>query len=92
LVANYLTAHLMLHETAGIKPGERILVYGAAGSVGSALLQLGKVAGLEMYGTASKYNHELVSALGATPIDYHIVNLVDFCDVLHRLCRYCRLH
>jgi len=75
LVANYLTAHLMLHHVAGIQPGERILVHGAAGGVGSALLQLGKVAGLEMYGTASKYNHELVSAFGATPIDYHTEDL-----------------
>jgi NADPH:quinone reductase-like Zn-dependent oxidoreductase len=40
------------------------------------LLELGKLAGLEMYGTASKYNHELVSALGATPIDYRTE---DFC-------------
>jgi NADPH2:quinone reductase len=70
LVANYLTAHLMLHRTANVRSGERILVHGAAGGVGSALLELGRLAGLEMYGTASRYNHELVSALGATPIDY----------------------
>ncbi len=70
LVANYLTAHMVLHETANIQSGERVLVHGAAGGVGSALLELGKLAGLELYGTASNYNHELVSALGATPIDY----------------------
>ena len=70
LVVNYLTAHLALHETARVRSGERILVHGAAGGVGSALLHLGKLAGLEMYGTASKHNHDLVSALGAVPIDY----------------------
>ena len=70
LVVNYLTAHAALHQTANLQSGEHILVHGAAGGVGTALLQLGKLAGLEMYGTASKYNHELVSALGATPIDY----------------------
>lgn len=70
LVANYLTAHMMLHEVAKVVNGERALVHGAAGGVGSALLELGKLAGLELYGTASKYNHELVSGLGATPIDY----------------------
>ena len=70
LVANYLTAYLAMHETAKVQSGERILVHGATGGVGTALLQLGKLAGVEMYGTASKYNHELVSALGATPIDY----------------------
>jgi NADPH2:quinone reductase len=70
LVVNYLTAYLAMHETARVQSGERILVHGAAGGVGSALLQLGKLAGLEMYGTASRYNHETVSELGATPIDY----------------------
>jgi NADPH2:quinone reductase len=69
LVINFLTAHLAMHGTANIQSGERVLVHGAAGGVGSALLQLGKLAELEMYGTASQYNHERVSALGATPID-----------------------
>jgi NADPH:quinone reductase-like Zn-dependent oxidoreductase len=77
LVANYLTACLMLHRTANVQRGERILVHGAAGGVGSALLELGRVAGLEMYGTASKYNHELVAALGATPIDYRTEDFVE---------------
>jgi NADPH:quinone reductase-like Zn-dependent oxidoreductase len=76
LVANYLTAHLAMHRTANIQSGERILVHGAAGGVGTALLHLGKLAGLEMYGTASAYNHELVSVLGATPIDYRTEDFV----------------
>jgi len=77
LVGNYLTAHLALHRTARMRNGERILVHGAAGGVGTALLHLGKLAGLEMYGTASKHNHELVSALGATPIDYRTEDFVE---------------
>jgi NADPH:quinone reductase-like Zn-dependent oxidoreductase len=77
LVVNYLTAYLAMHRTANVQGGERILVHGAAGGVGTALLQLGKLAGLEMYGTASKYNHELVSALGATPIDYRSEDFVE---------------
>jgi len=77
LVTNYLTAHMLLHQTASVQRGERVLVHGAAGGVGSALLELGKLAGLEMYGTASKYNHELVSALGATPIDYCTEDFVE---------------
>jgi NADPH:quinone reductase-like Zn-dependent oxidoreductase len=70
LVANYLTAYGALHRVAKVRSDERVLIHGAAGGVGTALLQLGKLAGLEMYGTASKYNHELVSSLGAPPIDY----------------------
>jgi NADPH:quinone reductase-like Zn-dependent oxidoreductase len=77
VVVNYLTAHGALHRTANIQSGERILVQGAAGGVGTALLDLGKLVELEMYGTASKYNHELVSALGATPIDYRKEDIVE---------------
>jgi NADPH2:quinone reductase len=77
VVVNYLTAHMALHGTANIRSGESVLVHGAAGGTGSALLELGRLAGLEMYGTASKYNHELVSALGATPIDYRTEDFVE---------------
>jgi len=77
LVVDYLTAHAMLYQAAEVQGGERILVQGAAGGVGTALLQLGKRAGLEMYGTASAYNHALVSRLGATPIDYRAEDFVE---------------
>ena len=71
LILNYITAYQMLHRSAKIKPGQRALVYGASGGVGTALLQLGRVAGLEMYGTcSSSRGASAVSGLGATPIDY----------------------
>ncbi|MBI2468998.1 MAG: zinc-binding dehydrogenase, partial [Candidatus Rokubacteria bacterium] len=76
LVLNYVTAWQMLNRTARPKPGERILVHGAAGGVGTALLQLGKRHGLEMVGTASKGKHTLVSELGAMPIDYRTEDFV----------------
>lgn len=82
VVVNYLTAHMAMHRTANVQSGERILVHAAAGGVGTALLELGQLAVLEMYGTASNYNHELVSALGATPIDYHTE---DFVKRVHEL-------
>ncbi len=82
LVANYLTADLAMHKTARVQSGDRILVQGAAGGVGTALLELGKLAGLDMYGTASKHNHALVSSLGATPIDYRTE---DFVERIHSL-------
>lgn len=82
VVVNYLTAHMAMHRTANVQSGERILVHAAAGGVGSALLELGQLAGLEMYGTASSYNHELVATLGATPIDYH---MEDFVARIHEL-------
>ena len=70
LVLNYVTADQMLHRKARVKPGNRILVHGAAGGVGTAFLQLGKLEQLEMYGTASMAKHDVVKGLGATPIDY----------------------
>ncbi len=82
LVVNYLTAHVMMHRAAKVQHGEDVLIHGAAGGVGTALLELGKLAGLEMYATASKHNHELVSALGATPIDYRSE---DFVERIHSL-------
>jgi NADPH:quinone reductase-like Zn-dependent oxidoreductase len=70
LPLNYVTAYQLLHRMAKVKPGERILVYGAAGRVGSGLLQLGRLAGLQVYGTASPSKRELLTQLGATPLDY----------------------
>lgn len=77
VVANYLTAYTMMHRAAGVEKGERVLIHGAAGGVGTALLELGRLAGLEMYGTASLHNQELVSSLGATPIDYRTEDFVE---------------
>lgn len=70
LVLSYVTAYQMLHRVAKVKRGQRVLIHGAGGAVGTALLQLSKLLDLEMYGTASKPKHELVKRLGATPIDY----------------------
>src|SRR5436305_11987435 len=51
LVLNYVTAYQMLHRSAKVRSGQRVLIHGVAGGVGSALLQLGRLARLEMYGT-----------------------------------------
>lgn len=70
LVLNYVTAYQMLHRFGRLQSGQSILIHGAAGGVGTAALQLGKLAGLRMFGTASKPKHDLICSLGATPIDY----------------------
>jgi NADPH:quinone reductase-like Zn-dependent oxidoreductase len=76
MVVNFLTAHGMMHRVAQVEPGERALVQGAAGGVGSALVQLGALAGLEVYGTASTGNLAVVADLGATPVDYRTEDVV----------------
>jgi NADPH2:quinone reductase len=70
LVLNYITAYQMLHRTANIRQGQRVLIHGAAGGVGTALLQLGRLVGLEMYGTCSSRSAETVHNLGGVAIDY----------------------
>lgn len=82
LILNYITAYQMLHHAAKARAGERALITGASGGVGSALLQLGKLAGLEMYGTCSARGAEAVSSMGAIPIDYQHQ---DFVAEIHRL-------
>src|SRR5437667_3815639 len=82
LVLNYITAYQMLHRSAKVRAGQRVLIHGAAGGVGSALLQLGRLAGLEMYGTCSSRGASAVSDLGAIPIDYQHQ---DFAKEIHRL-------
>jgi NADPH2:quinone reductase len=82
LVLNYITAHQMLHRSAGVRAGQRVLIHGAAGGVGTALLQLGRLAGLEMYGTCSSRGASAVSDLGGIPIDYQHQ---DFVAEVHRL-------
>ncbi|MDC8449022.1 MAG: medium chain dehydrogenase/reductase family protein [Nitrospira sp.] len=70
LVLNYITAYQMLHRSAKVREGQRVLIHGAAGGVGSALLQLGRLVGLELYGTCSSRGASAVSSLGGIPIDY----------------------
>ena len=68
LVLNYITAYQMLHRSLQVRVGQRVLIHDAAGGVGSALLQLGRLAGLEMYGTCSSRGASAVSDLGGIPI------------------------
>ena len=76
LVLNYVTAYQMLHRSAKVRPGQRVLIHGAAGGVGSALLQLGRLAGLQMFGTCSSRGASAVSELGGVPIDYEHLDFV----------------
>jgi len=82
VVLNYITAYQMLHRSAKLKQGDRVLIHGASGGVGTALLQLGQLAGVEMFGTCSAQATEIVKELGATPIDYRNS---DFVQEIRRL-------
>jgi NADPH:quinone reductase-like Zn-dependent oxidoreductase len=70
LVLTYMTAYQLLHRTAKVKRGETVLVHGAAGRVGTAVLELGALAGVRLYGTCSARDRAAVERLGAVAIDY----------------------
>jgi NADPH2:quinone reductase len=84
VVLNYVTAYQMLHRSAKAQPGQRMLIHGASGGVGSAMLQLARLAGVEMYGTCSAHAAPMVRDLGGIPIDY---KNADFVKEIHRLTR-----
>ncbi|QKV72984.1 medium chain dehydrogenase/reductase family protein [Amycolatopsis sp. Hca4] len=69
-VVNGITAYQMLHRWAKVEAGGTILVHGASGGVGTTLVQLARAAGIEVIGTASARNLGVVTALGATAVDY----------------------
>ena len=75
-ILNYVTAHQMLHRCAGVREGQTVFYTGASGGVGTALLQLGRVAGLEMYGTTSPSKVPLIEQNGGIPIVYGNTDIV----------------
>jgi NADPH:quinone reductase-like Zn-dependent oxidoreductase len=79
LVLTWMTAFQLLHRDAGVEKGQRVLVVGAAGAVGQALVVLGKLAGCEVWGAARTRHADLLRALGAIPIDS---DQADFAKVL----------
>ncbi|WP_333767338.1 SDR family NAD(P)-dependent oxidoreductase [Streptomyces sp. IBSBF 2435] len=78
LPAAYVTAYYALHDLAGIRPGDRVLVHAAAGGVGQAAIQLARLAGAEVYATASPRKWPLLRTQGVR----HIMNsrTLDFSD------------
>ena len=65
------TALFFLRDQARVKPGERVLVLGASGTVGSAAVQIAKQMGAHVTGVCSTVNLDLVRELGAdAAIDY----------------------
>jgi NADPH:quinone reductase-like Zn-dependent oxidoreductase len=82
LILNYLVAYQVLHRVAQVKVGDKALIIGASGGVGTAFLQLGRLAGLKMYGLASPSKHAVLAEYGAVPIDYRTQ---DFVQVLQQV-------
>ena len=66
-----LTATVAIDDTARLKPGEKILVQGGAGGVGSFAVQAARAMGAEVFATCSERNIDYVRSLGVdNVIDY----------------------
>jgi NADPH:quinone reductase-like Zn-dependent oxidoreductase len=76
LILNYVVAYQSLHRSAKVQAGEKMLIIGASGGIGTALLQLGRLADLFMYGVASRSKHSILTEMGAIPIDYRTQDFV----------------
>ncbi len=76
LILNYIVAYQTMHRVAKVRAGEKALIIGASGGIGTALLQLGRLAGLKLYAVASQRKHAILTEYGATPIDYRTQDFV----------------
>lgn len=79
LVLSWMTAYQLLHRDARVRKGQKLLVLGANGAVGQALVVLGRLAGCDVWGAARARHAERVRALGATYVDS---DRADFAKVL----------
>ena len=77
LILDWVTAFQMLHRVAHVKPGEKIFVHALSGAVGGALLRLGLLAGVQVFGTASTKRHDELRQLDAVPFDYGNKNWIN---------------
>jgi NADPH:quinone reductase-like Zn-dependent oxidoreductase len=77
LILNYLVAYQILNRVVQVKPNDKVLIVGASGGVGTAFMQLGKLAELKMYGLASPAKHHILADYGVIPIDYHTQDFVE---------------
>ena len=77
VILNYLTAYQMMHHSAKVKSGQSVLIHGASGGVGTALLQLGRLTGLRMYGSCSARGAAAVTELGGVAIDYRNQDVIE---------------
>jgi NADPH:quinone reductase-like Zn-dependent oxidoreductase len=79
LALSWVIAHQLLHRDGRVQRGQKLLVIGAAGAVGQALVVLGRLAGAEVWGASRAAHVDLVRALGATHLD---AERVDFAKIL----------
>ena len=68
MILSAVTPYQMLHRVAKLQAGQSLLIHGAGGAVGTAMLQLARDAGIAAFGTDVAAKHDLIRGLGARPI------------------------
>lgn len=74
-VLNGVTAWQMFHRAVSLAKDDWVLVHGAAGGVGSLLLDFARLAGVRAIGSASSRKREMVASRGAVPVSYDTENV-----------------
>jgi NADPH:quinone reductase-like Zn-dependent oxidoreductase len=69
MILSAVTPYQMLHRVAKMQTGQSLLIHGAGGAVGTAMLQLARDSGIKAFGTDVAAKHDLIRSLGATAID-----------------------
>ncbi len=77
MIVNGVTAWQMLHRHAKVRSGQAVLVHGASGGVGTVLVQLARLAGATVVGTAAPRHHDELRELGVQPVDYRAPDLAE---------------
>ncbi|MFN3972807.1 MAG: medium chain dehydrogenase/reductase family protein [Gemmobacter sp.] len=75
MILSTVTPFQMLNRVARAKSGQRILIHGAGGAVGTSMLQLARNAGITTFGTDIPQKHDLIRQFGGTPIDANAPDL-----------------
>lgn len=74
----FVTAWEGLVDRAAVHPGQKVLVQGGAGGVGTIVIQLARHFGAEVFATDGASKMESIARLGATPIDYRAASVEDY--------------
>jgi len=82
LVMDYVVAHQMLTRSAAVQAGDTVLIQGAGGGVGTALMQLAATMDVRVLGTDREAKREHLEAAGATLIDFETEDVVGRCREL----------
>jgi NADPH2:quinone reductase len=68
MILSAVTPWQMLTRVTKMQAGQSLLIHGAGGAVGTAMLQLARNAGVAAFGTDIAAKHDLIRSLGATPV------------------------